>query len=345
MSYSKRHLRFDRSGIGVGVACGLIVLGLSSPPAGRAAPFAVQSGSAGTIQSSVWNINGTSATPVLDPNTGMLLSAGSGYQLLASQSGPNNLTTGPIVPSLSAVVNSSNFGNSLFGNSRAFVTAVSTSTGVGGQGVQAGTFFTPVAVNDIVGGGTASVSVSTSSVTFQNNGAAVTGTLGDTLSVKGSVDGLSTDFIEAAITGTYSINGATPTKFNPVVVAFNGTSNSFIEELSASDYKTVLQTLPIFNGSLSVSAAFSTFGPQVTIHTGDTLAFTATVTLIADPGSVQVTDVPAGFTLPDFGNFTTSPVPEPASLISFLVGMSAVGLGIGWRQSAGRRRRPEGNDV
>ena len=175
-------------------------------------------------------------------------------------------------------------------------------------------------------------------MTFKNPGGPVTGTLGDTLSVKGSVDGLPSDFIQAAITGTYSINGAPAVKFNPIVLGFNGRANSFIEELSAADNTVVLQKLPLFNGSLNFNAALATFGPSVTLNTGDAIAFTATV----DPHRRSRQRPGDGrprraSTLPDFGNFTTSPALEPASLISFLVGMSAVGLGIGWRHVAGRK--------
>ena len=238
-SQIKSRLRLYHSGIGIGLACGLIVLGLSSPPAAQAAPFNVMPGSSGTIQYSAWNLTpggGPNSPPIF--SNGMLISAGNGYSLLGSMNGANSVASGPIVPSLSAQADSSTFGNAVFGNGRSFVTATSTTTGVGGQGIQAGTFFTPVAVNDIVGGGTASVSVSTSSVTFQNpgqpgqpNGQAM-GTVGDTLSVKGSLDGLPSDFVEAAITGTYSINGAPAIAINPIIVAFNGRANSFIEEVS-----------------------------------------------------------------------------------------------------------------
>ena len=101
----------------------------------------------------MWNFNGSSTNAVIDPNTGMLLSAGNGYTQLGSLSGANSVATGGIVPSLSAQADSSTFGNGAFGTSRSFITATSTTTGVGGQGVQAGTFFTPVAVNDIQGSG------------------------------------------------------------------------------------------------------------------------------------------------------------------------------------------------
>ena len=102
-----------------------------------------------------------------------------------------------------------------------------------------------------------------------------------------------------------------------------------------------MNKVPIAPGP-SFNVAYTTLlPPTVTVPMNGTIAFTATVTLIADPGSLEVTDVPGGFNLPSFGNFTTSPAPEPASLISFVVGMSAVGLGIGWRHVAGRRGRPE----
>jgi hypothetical protein len=338
----KRLLRFDRCTLAFGLAFGLIMLGLSSPPAARGASLTIQPGSSGSIQFSTYNLSGTSTSPSFNSN-GLLLSAGNGYQKLGSVNVPGTPTTGSIFPApLNATSNSPDF------SARTTIDA-STSTQTGASSSpKAGVFFAPNSISDNQGSpGAASVSFSTAEVMIKNTGTTpITGLLGDAISVAGSVNNTQ-GFVEAAITGTYSVNGGAALNFNPLIVAFNGTSNSFVDSLNPSDNSVLTSTAINANG-LSFSAAFSTLvlpgNPLLTLQAGDTLTITAAVTLISGQGSISFMPYPESLDiLSDFGPFGVTAVPEPASLIPFLVGTSAV-LGTCWGRVVGRRFRPKRAD-
>ena len=346
----KRVPHFDRCTLGFGLAWGLIMLGLASSPAARAASLTVQPGSSGTIQFSTFHVGGNTAPGALPSfnGNGMLLSAGNGYQQLGSVNMAGTPTTGAVFPAPLTTSSTS----SAFSARTTIEATTSTQTSVSSS-PKAGLFFSPNTITDNQNNpGAASVSFSTATVKITNVPPTITfpGILGDAISVTGSVNGPQ-GFVEAAITGTYSVNGAPAQNFNPLIVAFNGTSNSFIAALDPSTGVQVFNSAINSNG-LSFTTSFSTIltsilpiNPLLPLNAGDTITITSAVTLISGQGTISFMPYPESLDLAsNLGVFGVTAVPEPASLIPYLVGTLAV-LGTGWRRVVGRRTRPKGADA
>lgn len=339
--------RFNFAKIGTGLACWLTVFGLTSPPPAEAA--LVVNGRGGIQFSTRDIVSNSSVVPMFTSNSGdfpmQLLSAGNGnmggrigYPVISTEL-MNSSITGPSAITPTPLTATATFPN--FGTGRTTLNARSTPTGTSGP-VMAGTFFSPAAVSGIVGG-TATVSVSSSDVTITNTGPrSVRGRPGNAISVKGSVSSQG-GFVEAALTGSfvYSHDGTISTgNFNPIIIAFNGPGprGNFIDVIQDNTQS----VSPINSSDLGFTAAQSSNLGSITLDKNDTFRIKSTLTLIADPGTIEVTNFPPGLDLPEFGNFVLSgAVPEPASIISLSVGMAAVGLCIGWRRVAGQRPRPK----
>jgi len=388
--------------LGMALACGMMALNVAAPPAARAQSLTISPGSVGAIQYSVRDLGANSPTPLFSPfvvadptspdptnprtiNFGQqLTSPGDNYPTLGPPTLNGIFTNfGSLFPgNLSSNAPSSDtFGNGRFGSGRTVVSARSqTPTAVTVKDTS-GTFFSPARVVDTQVGTTASVSVTGSDTFLFNNGSTgANATIGNTLKVTGSVGTNSTDFVAAALTGSYTtyqlsnpalgdipsnrIFGAT-VQLNGVVVEFSGPNGgrpNLVKIVggngSVISSRTINPTDPNSRTFTDGATAFlnvnntrpgdPTSNPPLSITIGakQGLELKGTLTLIADPGSIEVTDFGPSIDLPDIGNFTIQAVPEPASLVGYGMGMACMlGCWVRRRRVAGHARVPRDADT
>jgi hypothetical protein len=367
-SHIKEFSRLGSSKIDVGLVCWLTIFGLSSPPPAKAGLLVVNgvpSQSNGFLSVSTRAVDGPSAQPFItsdSPNImalpQQLLSAGSNYPVVSSTptNASNVSTAGPSSIAATPLRISSSFPG--FGNGRTLVIASATPiVGIPGTfgPIRGGTFFTPAfaqSVNNLTAV-TATVNASTSDLKLVNTGpGSISGRPGTALSVVGSVDPTQGGFVEAALTGTFDYTHLGKTisgSFNPIIFAFNGRGAlpNFAEVTTPDGMRIINRTsLPSgfsFTASKATNLSSYNLGSitlDPTSASNDSFHIRSTLTLIADPGTISVADLPLTPDMPDIGVFaTTNVIPEPASIILLSLGIAAVGLGIGWRHVSGRRPR------
>ena len=193
------------------------------------------------------------------------------------------------------------------------------------------------------GSALASVSFSTATATYTNNGQnSVTITPGSLMSIAGTL-GNSTSFIAAglstSITTTYGEN-TTTTALDPIILASGFGVNIASKGSNSSDYASVTVSGNIVTGSAC------NLSSSMTILSGESITVTSYMTLISDPGStIGITDaLPPGLTtIPDFGSFSSSPlitaVPEPSTVVLMGSGLAFAGWwGAGQSASVCRRK-------
>lgn len=360
----KKFSHLGSAKIGAGLACWLTIFGLSSPPPAKAG-LSVPSPSNGYLSVSNRAVDGPSAQPFITPDSSnitdlpqQLLSAGSNYPVVSSTptNASNVSTAGPSSIAATPLSLSSSFPG--FGNGHTLVIASATPiVGIPGTfgPIKGGTFFTPAFAQSVskLTASTATVNVSTSDLMLVNTGpGSISGKPGTALSVVGRVDPTQGGFVEAALTGTFDYTHLGKTIsgfFNPIIFAFNGSGSlpNFAKVTTPDGKQIINQTsLPSgFSFTASKTTDLSRYNlGSITLNptstSKDRFHIRSTLTLIADPGTISVAELPLTPDMPDIGVFaTTNVIPEPASIILLSLGIAAVGLGIGWGHVTGRRPR------
>ncbi len=220
-----------------------------------------------------------------------------------------------------------------FGSGQGSIRAISSSdTGLGIN--VAGISWDPSAVGSGATPGAISMLVANSTITFRNTGLLTSGVAGAALSIFGSLaSATGADFAAAALVGAITINGVT-TQFAPIVFAYDGDGEGTLTDVSLAG------SIPSLNAD---GANFDAFGVSrlslaTFINPGQEFTLTGTLTLIADPASITLFEIPLGGDLPDLGIFALRgrSIPEPSA--AALAALGAAGLGL----AAPRRRRGRG---
>ena len=297
---------------------------------------------------------GASGGPTFNGD-GTLASPGNGFPTLlgqasgtSSQSSSVNSIKTDFISSATTDPNSSiGYVPASFGTATTDVYAA-TSGSIGGYTSRGGIFWTSTTrVADNLNGSSslASVSISKASAMFTNTGtSSIRVTPGSMLSVTGTLGQAPGSFVAAGLSSSYSLFlGDSPlgqTSLGSIALAANASQN------------TVSSTGGNGNGAASttligqaLSGTGSSFNPSgsITLIPGETILFSAVLTLISDPGSeIGLSDtVTPGYPsdpqyYPDFGSFAlavpgSNPVPEPSTALLVGSGLAAAGA---W----GRRR-------
>jgi hypothetical protein len=315
----------------------LVTAFLSSPGAARAG-IVLDSGSYGYSNFQVDNTIPSAAGSAPLFSGGELISPGHG---LASLYGSVDNT----VQTFSQTPISSNFISAYTNLSTGFGTARTDilATLVGGNGAssaQGGIYWlNDTTLADNLKGKTnlASVSVSIATASFTNTGStsvniknpgallSVSGTLGDTDS---------SSYVAAGLTSSFTLSGggvtASMTNLGNIVLAANASGSI------SSNGGTTGSFAADFNSGTLLATASSTVGSPITLLPGETIDFTATLTLISDPDSfISITTQMASqfptdpSDTPDFGIFAggaPSIIPEPSTIVLLGVGLASAGL-------------------
>ncbi len=242
----------------------------------------------------------------------------------------------------------SQIGNILapFGTGSTSLSAFSSGTISSGLTSKAGVNWASTFVTSGAQPGIASVSVTTASATFKNSGSSVTGYLGTSMSLAGTLDMLDgVSFVAASLATTITTSigsNTTVVTLAPIVFAYGLYAvgeDSFLGQTPVALASTYKKVNIDQNNLAKYSFTGSARGDSVTFGNGDSFTVTSTLTMIADPATLGVsdlTDPDALPFLPDFGTFATTsmdlgsslptpigaPVPEPATLAAALLGLA-----------------------
>lgn len=188
-----------------------------------------------------------------------------------------------------------------------------------------GIFWGPGFVSDAATNNIASVVDSTGTVTLFNNGPVpFVGFGGGWLAVQGHLGGPG-EYVAASLAGSI---GNIP--FVPIVIAADGLGGALDGVLSAG---TASAFLPTINGLDFLAWGVSIIPGVFNIPVGGNITLQGTLTLAADPMSSMIfVDLPTGVPRPDLG---IGGVPEPATILLFMLGLFAISrfMGIRGRQT------------
>jgi hypothetical protein len=187
--------------------------------------------------------------------------------------------------------------------------------------------------------GQASVTLVSLSATFSTS-STLSAILGAILNASGTLGSAPGSFVEVGVKGEIDLDGG---------AAKGGTSNPFTwyggygydtsgHPFSASSGLTI--SAPNSSGNFSITGSTTFSGGQ---HANSTFSTSATLTLVADPGSIirlgEASSTVSG-PPPEIG-IIIGGVPEPSSVIELALGSLLVLGVLGWRQPARSSARPK----
>lgn len=334
---------------GLGLALAALILTLMPARAARA--IIIVSNNTFTLNSADGGMNfylSTNAAgpvtgpPIFDPSTGLMSVVGNGTSLVSQPTGTNYAVNGGIGSpgditglnnTLSGTGDATTVGPN-YGPGSASLSAVP--SGTGGAGV----LWTSFSQSDPGNAGESSFGVSRGDTSYSVN-STFSGSPGVGLGISGTLPGPN-EAVAAGLFGTFTWNSSTFTTWVAIIATTDAAGQLSVQAIGPAGQLYSHGTSP--SGDSFTAYAVSLFDGAVTLQPGDTVGFSGTLTLIADPPSsgpifqIDPFAFPDGSLPPGFiGAGAGAPVPEPSTLA--LLGVGGM-LGLGWRRS--RRRRAAG---
>ena len=327
---------------------------LGSPSRESRAGIVLNSGSLGISDYQLDGLTGSNGAGPTFSN-GMLITPGGGFPSLAGilPETPSQLAVQSPISS-NFITNATTDPNSPtgyvpFGFGTATTDILATVVGGNGTSSARGGIFwvNDTTLADNLGGstGSASVSVSTAQATFLNNGTSAVDIRnpGALLSVTGSIGSSSSSYVAAGLASSYTLMGGglatTTTTLGSIALAANAGGISIASNGGGGG----AGSARLLGGLLSATGSSTSLLSDLMLQPGQSIQFTATLTLISDPGSsISIsTDLAPGFPgdpglVPGFGAFAGGPVavPEPSTVVLLFVGLPGAIL-----QARGLRRK------